>query len=148
MDEQRSGTHGSGAANMDVVRNAICGVKKTASLVLRARAGYISQLCQLTHQNCRYNLPLYWFSTAFGVTGWNVAASLIAVGLVSNQTRAQSLVSRERNTMISDLKLTLSPLSHRHGSRRSSQLFSAPLSAHLSLLEWLDLVPPIISASK
>ncbi|KAL4894073.1 permease for cytosine/purines, uracil, thiamine, allantoin-domain-containing protein [Aspergillus ambiguus] len=28
-----------------------------------------------------YNLPLYWFSVAFGATGWNVAASLVAVGL-------------------------------------------------------------------
>ncbi|KAF9889716.1 hypothetical protein FE257_007022 [Aspergillus nanangensis] len=25
-----------------------------------------------------YNLPLYWFSVAFGATGWNVAASLVA----------------------------------------------------------------------
>lgn len=30
----------------------------------------------------RYNLPLYWLSTAFGTAGWNVASSLIAVGLV------------------------------------------------------------------
>lgn len=30
-----------------------------------------------------YNLPLYWFSNMFGTTGWNVASSLIAVGLVS-----------------------------------------------------------------
>lgn len=27
-------------------------------------------------------MPLYWLSTAFGITGWNVAASLIAIGLV------------------------------------------------------------------
>ncbi|KAF1998712.1 NCS1 nucleoside transporter [Amniculicola lignicola CBS 123094] len=32
-----------------------------------------------------YNLPLYWFSTAFGTAGWNAAASLIAVGLTWQQ---------------------------------------------------------------
>ncbi|KAL3458411.1 permease for cytosine/purines, uracil, thiamine, allantoin-domain-containing protein [Aspergillus heterothallicus] len=32
-----------------------------------------------------YNLPLYWFSVAFGATGWNVAASLVAVGLKWDQ---------------------------------------------------------------
>ncbi|KAI0167387.1 permease for cytosine/purines, uracil, thiamine, allantoin-domain-containing protein [Pestalotiopsis sp. NC0098] len=36
-----------------------------------------------------YNLPLYWFSTAFGTAGWNVASSLIAVGL----TWEQALIS-------------------------------------------------------
>ena len=30
-----------------------------------------------------YNLPLYWGFTVFGPTGWNVASSLINVGLVS-----------------------------------------------------------------
>lgn len=43
-----------------------------------------------THSNClgsansanRFNLPLYWLSTAFRTAGWNVASSLIAVGLV------------------------------------------------------------------
>ncbi len=29
-----------------------------------------------------YNLPLYWGFTVFGPTGWNVASSLIATGLV------------------------------------------------------------------
>ncbi len=29
-----------------------------------------------------YNLPLYWMTTAFGTAGWNLAASLIATGLV------------------------------------------------------------------
>lgn len=32
-----------------------------------------------------YNLPLYWGSTAFGTSGWNAAASLIAVGLTWQQ---------------------------------------------------------------
>ncbi|CBF87409.1 nucleobase cation symporter-1 family protein [Aspergillus nidulans FGSC A4] len=32
-----------------------------------------------------YNLPLFWFSVAFGATGWNVAASLVATGLAWNQ---------------------------------------------------------------
>ncbi|KAL4792647.1 permease for cytosine/purines, uracil, thiamine, allantoin-domain-containing protein, partial [Aspergillus venezuelensis] len=32
-----------------------------------------------------YNLPLYWFSVAFGATGWNVAASLVATGLSWDQ---------------------------------------------------------------
>jgi nucleobase:cation symporter-1, NCS1 family len=32
-----------------------------------------------------YNLPLYWFSNMFGTTGWNVAAALIATGLVRNR---------------------------------------------------------------
>ncbi|TEA22039.1 Allantoin permease [Colletotrichum sidae] len=36
-----------------------------------------------------YNLPLYWFSNMFGTTGWNVAASLVAVGL----TWQQALIS-------------------------------------------------------
>lgn len=30
----------------------------------------------------RYNLPLYWFSNQFSLTGWNTGSSLIAVGLV------------------------------------------------------------------
>ncbi|KAL4904097.1 hypothetical protein BDW74DRAFT_185766 [Aspergillus multicolor] len=32
-----------------------------------------------------YNLPLFWFSVAFGATGWNVAASLVATGLTWSQ---------------------------------------------------------------
>ncbi|KAL4875889.1 permease for cytosine/purines, uracil, thiamine, allantoin-domain-containing protein [Aspergillus karnatakaensis] len=32
-----------------------------------------------------FNLPLYWFSVAFGATGWNVAASLVATGLSWDQ---------------------------------------------------------------
>jgi NCS1 family nucleobase:cation symporter-1 len=32
-----------------------------------------------------YNLPLYWGFTVFGPTGWNVAASLISVGLTWRQ---------------------------------------------------------------
>lgn len=32
----------------------------------------------------RYNLPLYWFSNQFSLTGWNTGSSLIAVGLVSD----------------------------------------------------------------
>ncbi|KAF6825197.1 NCS1 allantoin transporter (NCS1 nucleoside transporter) [Colletotrichum plurivorum] len=32
-----------------------------------------------------YNLPLYWFSNMFGTTGWNVASSLVAVGLTWQQ---------------------------------------------------------------
>lgn len=29
-----------------------------------------------------YNLPLYWFSNQFSLTGWNTGSSLVAVGLV------------------------------------------------------------------
>lgn len=29
-----------------------------------------------------YHLPLFWSGLAFGTTGWNIASSLIAVGLV------------------------------------------------------------------
>ena len=36
-----------------------------------------------------YNLPLYWGFTVFGPTGWNVAASLINVGLVSLTVKIQ-----------------------------------------------------------
>lgn len=32
-----------------------------------------------------FNLPMYWFSTMFGITGWNVAAALIVVGLTWQQ---------------------------------------------------------------
>ncbi|PSN69372.1 NCS1 nucleoside transporter [Corynespora cassiicola Philippines] len=39
-----------------------------------------------------YNLPLYWGSTAFGTAGWNVAASLIAVGLTWQQAFAACIV--------------------------------------------------------
>ncbi|KAF2730613.1 NCS1 nucleoside transporter [Polyplosphaeria fusca] len=39
-----------------------------------------------------YNLPLYWFSTAFGTAGWNAAASLIAVGLTWRQAFASCIL--------------------------------------------------------
>ncbi|KAK2035530.1 NCS1 nucleoside transporter [Colletotrichum zoysiae] len=50
-----------------------------------------------------YNLPLYWFSNMFGTTGWNVASSLIAVGL----TWQQALVSCVLGTLISAVVVTL-----------------------------------------
>ncbi|KAH9894668.1 amidase signature domain-containing protein [Xylariomycetidae sp. FL2044] len=46
-----------------------------------------------------YNLPTYWFTTAFGSTGWNVAASLIAVGL----TWQQAFVSAVLGSLIAAL---------------------------------------------
>lgn len=46
-----------------------------------------------------YNLPLYWFSTMFGTTGWNVPSSLIAVGL----TWQQAFVSCVLGSLISGL---------------------------------------------
>ncbi|KAH7034603.1 NCS1 nucleoside transporter [Microdochium trichocladiopsis] len=39
-----------------------------------------------------YNLPLYWFTAAFSVTGWNVASSLIAVGLTWQQAFASAVI--------------------------------------------------------
>ncbi|KAM0817498.1 putative Allantoin permease [Seiridium cardinale] len=39
-----------------------------------------------------YNLPLYWLSTAFGTAGWNVASSLIAVGLTWQQALASCII--------------------------------------------------------
>lgn len=44
-----------------------------------------------------YNLPLYWFSNMFGTTGWNVASSLIAVGLVSYQNKASLIICADQN---------------------------------------------------
>lgn len=32
-----------------------------------------------------FHLPLFWSGLAFGTTGWNIASSLIAVGLVCTQ---------------------------------------------------------------
>ncbi|GJC77337.1 allantoin permease [Colletotrichum liriopes] len=49
-----------------------------------------------------YNLPLYWFSNMFGTTGWNVASSLIAVGL----TWQQALVSCILGALISAIIVT------------------------------------------
>ncbi|KAJ4424436.1 hypothetical protein N0V82_000958 [Gnomoniopsis sp. IMI 355080] len=46
-----------------------------------------------------YNLPLYWFSTMFGTTGWNVPSSLIAVGL----TWQQAFISCILGSLISGL---------------------------------------------
>lgn len=46
-----------------------------------------------------YNLPFYWFSTMFGTTGWNVPASLIAIGL----TWQQAFVSCILGSLISGL---------------------------------------------
>jgi NCS1 family nucleobase:cation symporter-1 len=42
-----------------------------------------------------YNLPFYWLTTAFGTAGWNLAASLIAIGLVSY------IVPRRRGLLLS-----------------------------------------------
>ena len=39
-------------------------------------------LARLDLTFCRYNLPLYWFSNQFSLTGWNTGSSLVAVGLV------------------------------------------------------------------
>ncbi|KAK1541009.1 NCS1 nucleoside transporter [Colletotrichum paranaense] len=49
-----------------------------------------------------YNLPLYWFSNMFGTTGWNVASSLIAVGL----TWQQAFVSCVLGSLISAIIVT------------------------------------------
>ncbi|KUI65488.1 Allantoin permease [Cytospora mali] len=39
-----------------------------------------------------YNLPLFWLSGSFSVTGWNIASSLIAVGLTWKQAFASSVL--------------------------------------------------------
>jgi nucleobase:cation symporter-1, NCS1 family len=49
----------------------------SCSLVIR-----LGRKQYLTHKLFRYNLPLYWFSNQFSLTGWNTGSSLIAVGLV------------------------------------------------------------------
>ncbi|KAL4954532.1 permease for cytosine/purines, uracil, thiamine, allantoin-domain-containing protein [Aspergillus filifer] len=47
-----------------------------------------------------YNLPLYWFSVAFGATGWNVAASLVATGLVWYTPMDEKLLSYCISTLL------------------------------------------------
>ncbi|KAE9582353.1 hypothetical protein CGMCC3_g1675 [Colletotrichum fructicola] len=49
-----------------------------------------------------YNLPLYWFSNMFGTTGWNVASSLVAVGL----TWQQAFISCVLGSLISAIIVT------------------------------------------
>ncbi|KAF5591189.1 uracil permease [Fusarium pseudoanthophilum] len=39
-----------------------------------------------------YNLPLYWFSNQFSLTGWNTGSSLIAVGLTWQQSFASCVL--------------------------------------------------------
>ncbi|KAK8111493.1 uncharacterized protein PG998_007950 [Apiospora kogelbergensis] len=47
------------------------------------------------------SLPMYWFTNMFSVTGWNVAASLIAVGL----TWQQAFISAVLGCLLSSLAL-------------------------------------------
>ncbi|KAK6834346.1 hypothetical protein PG987_009040 [Apiospora arundinis] len=47
------------------------------------------------------NLPMYWFTNMFSVTGWNVAASLIAVGL----TWQQAFISAVLGCLLSSLAI-------------------------------------------
>ncbi|KAI6777418.1 hypothetical protein HG530_001363 [Fusarium avenaceum] len=47
----------------------------------------------LEHRNWTwYNLPLYWFSNQFSLTGWNTGSSLIAVGLTWQQSFASCVL--------------------------------------------------------
>ncbi|ROV99099.1 hypothetical protein VMCG_06603 [Cytospora schulzeri] len=39
-----------------------------------------------------YNMPLFWLSNMFGIAGWNVASSLIAVGLTWQQAFVSSVL--------------------------------------------------------
>lgn len=49
------------------------------------------------------SLPMYWFTNMFSVTGWNVAASLIAVGL----TWQQAFISAVLGCLLSSLAIVL-----------------------------------------
>ena len=76
-----------------------------------------------------YSLTLYWAGSAFGITGWNVAASLIAVGLVSVLWEH---VFQARSNWITDMETSLRVLRHWFSSYWACCRWSCETRCHVS----------------
>lgn len=81
-----------------------------------------------------YHLPLFWGGIAFGTTGWNVASSLIAVGLV--RQLPNTLCRRLQNlTVFADMAIRIMFLHTRQHYRRGRS--HVPCATWCSLSHWI-----------